>query len=182
MGKEYSLHNPHNLHKPNNINTLRRESRLPRPSQPSHNPKFQNCRAIRNHKLRRAAAKPLKSLRVFDQRKFRMAAPQNLHSTLATGWASLAGPGQFRPSKIPLVEDSMNRPIYEIAAEISKDWRKPYFGAVPYLQAMHCLVDHTSKYGVEDYRGIIRYFLYNAGTWKGDTAKRIKAELRSIVA
>lgn len=74
-----------------------------------------------------------------------------------------------------------HRPIFEIAAEISKDWRKPYFGAVPYLQAMHCLVDHTSRYGMDDYKGIILYFLANASSWRGDTAKRIKAELKEII-
>lgn len=73
------------------------------------------------------------------------------------------------------------RPIYEIAADISRNWPKPFYGAKPYLDAMHSLVDLTSKYGYDNADGIIRYFLSNAATWKGPDAKRIKAELRAIV-
>ena len=72
------------------------------------------------------------------------------------------------------------RPIYEIAAEIRKDWKKPYFGAVPYLQAMETLIDSNSRYGMDDANGIILYFLANASSWRGDTARRIKAELKLI--
>lgn len=75
----------------------------------------------------------------------------------------------------------MTRPIFEIAEEIVKDWRKPYFGAVPYIHAMHSLVDLDSRYLAEDAEGILRYFLVNSGTWRGETAKRIKAEIKSIL-
>lgn len=73
------------------------------------------------------------------------------------------------------------RPIYDIAHEISRDWRKPYFGAKPYLDAMHTLVDLQSRYGMDDAKGILAYFLANSGTWRGETAKRIKAELKAIL-
>ena len=73
------------------------------------------------------------------------------------------------------------RPIYDIAHEISSDWKKPYFGAVPYLNAMHTLVDLQSRYGLDDAKGILAYFLANASTWRGDTAKRVKAELKAIL-
>ena len=33
----------------------------------------------------------------------------------------------------------MTRPLHTIAREISIDWKKPYFGAVPYLEAMATL-------------------------------------------
>lgn len=75
------------------------------------------------------------------------------------------------------------RPLHEIAREISREWPKPYFGAVPYLQAMRQLstiADNT--YGADDARGIVLYFLSNAQTWKGETARRIKAELKAILA
>jgi hypothetical protein len=72
------------------------------------------------------------------------------------------------------------RPISEIAMEIRKDWKKPYFGAVPYLQAMMCLNSINDLYGFDDAKTIVLYFLANAGTWRGDTAKKIKAELRSM--
>ena len=31
------------------------------------------------------------------------------------------------------------RPLHQIADEITKVWRKPYFGAVPYIEAMRHL-------------------------------------------
>ncbi|HPW66274.1 MAG TPA: hypothetical protein PLS84_04220 [Salinivirgaceae bacterium] len=74
----------------------------------------------------------------------------------------------------------MNRPIYQIAAEIRQNWTKPYFGAVPYLQAMNSLVDMNSMYFMDDAKTIILYFLSNATTWRGDVAKRIKIELKQI--
>ena len=75
----------------------------------------------------------------------------------------------------------MSRPIHEIAREIRRDWPRPYFGAVPYLNAM-VLLDHiTDAYGADSGRSIVLYFLSNAATWKGETARRIKAELKSIL-
>jgi len=72
------------------------------------------------------------------------------------------------------------RPISEIAMEIRNDWKNPYFGAKPYLSAMFCLHSIDDQYGFDDARSIILYFLANAGTWRGDTAKRIKAELKAL--
>lgn len=74
----------------------------------------------------------------------------------------------------------MARPINEIAAEIKADWKKPYFGAVPYLSAMWSLRQITDKYGYDDAESIIMYFLANAGTWRGETARRIKKELKDL--
>ena len=73
------------------------------------------------------------------------------------------------------------RPIATIAIEISKDWKNPYFGAVPYLQAMHSLKDTKDNYGLDSGDSIVRYFLANASTWRGETAKRIKAELKAML-
>lgn len=73
------------------------------------------------------------------------------------------------------------RPIYKIAQEISQDWKTPYFGAVPYLKAMHTLRDLSSSYGRDDARGILLYFLSNSGRWKGEAARRIKAEIRTAL-
>jgi len=74
------------------------------------------------------------------------------------------------------------RKINEIAKEISVLWEKPYFGAVPYLDAMHFLDDVSSTYGQESAKGIVSYFLANASFWRGDDAKRIKKELKAIIA
>lgn len=73
-----------------------------------------------------------------------------------------------------------HRPLYEIASEIRKDWQKVYFGAVPYLQAMSSLDQVTDNYGMDSGKSIVLYFLANAGTWRGETAKRIKTELKAI--
>lgn len=74
----------------------------------------------------------------------------------------------------------MNRPIYEIAREIKANWPKVYFGAVPYLQAMSTMKTIQDNYGADDGKGIVLYFLANASTWRGEVAKRIKAELKAL--
>lgn len=73
------------------------------------------------------------------------------------------------------------RPINIIASEIRSDWKNIYFGAVPYLDAMSSLTSASDKYGYDDARNIILYFLSNASTWRGENAKRIKAELKSLI-
>ena len=72
------------------------------------------------------------------------------------------------------------RPLSVIAAEIRKDWKKPYFGAVPYLQAMADLDSIDDKYGEDSAKSIVLYFLANAQSWRGETAKRVKAELKKL--
>lgn len=72
------------------------------------------------------------------------------------------------------------RPLYQIASEIRKDWKNPYFGAVPYLQAMQSLGSVTESYGYDSGKSIVLYFLGNAATWHGPKAKEIKAELKNM--
>lgn len=79
------------------------------------------------------------------------------------------------------------RPLFVIAAEIHRDWRdkkgnsKVYFGAVPYLTVMSQLNYVTDNYGEDSAKDVVIYFLSNAATWRGETAKRIKAELKAMV-
>lgn len=73
------------------------------------------------------------------------------------------------------------RTLSAIARDIRAHWVKPYFGAVPYLQAMHGLSTIDESYGFDDARGIVRYFLANSGTWRGEDARRIKAELKAML-
>lgn len=73
------------------------------------------------------------------------------------------------------------RPIYDIAYDIKQDWKKPYFGAVPYLDAMLQLESINDKYICDSAKSIVLYFLSNASTWRGETAKRVKAELKAMV-
>ena len=73
------------------------------------------------------------------------------------------------------------RPLYIIAADIRGAWSKPYFGAKPYLDAMASLHTITDNYGMDSADSIVRYFLANAGTWRGADARRVKAELKSML-
>lgn len=73
------------------------------------------------------------------------------------------------------------RPLYEIAREIKSDWKKVYFGAVPYLDAMATLNSIEDNYYFDSAKSVVIYFLSNAKTWKGETAKRIKAELKTMI-
>jgi len=75
-----------------------------------------------------------------------------------------------------------NRSLSTIAREIRSDWKKPYFGAVPYLDAMLSLNSIDDEYYYDSAETIVHYFLANAATYRGETAKRIKLELKSILA
>ncbi len=52
---------------------------------------------------------------------------------------------------------------------------------MPYLQAMYSLEKMNDMYGAEQADGIVLRFLSNASSWKGDDAKRIKAELNLAI-
>lgn len=77
--------------------------------------------------------------------------------------------------------EKTERPLYEIANEIQKDWKKPYFGCVPYLEAMHNINKITDPFGMDSAKDVVRYFLANANTWRGEVAKRIKLELNTML-
>ena len=70
------------------------------------------------------------------------------------------------------------RPISEIAREIARDWKNVNYAAKPYLSAMYSLNSMKDDYGMDSAEMIVAYFLSNATTWRGKTAKRIKAELK----
>ena len=75
-----------------------------------------------------------------------------------------------------------NRPLYEIARDIRKDWgKKISCYAKPYLDAMACLNSINDNYGWDSADSVVRYFLANASTWRGETAKAIKKELKAMV-
>lgn len=77
------------------------------------------------------------------------------------------------------------RELHVIAEEIRADWSaqgrgvSPY--AAPYLSAMAELDSVDGQYYADSAASIVRYFLANAGTWRGETARRVKAELKSMV-
>jgi hypothetical protein len=74
------------------------------------------------------------------------------------------------------------RPLHAIARDIQRDWAKPYFAAVPYLDAMRALDSISDKYYYDSADSVVRYFLANAGQWRGDKAREIKAELKAMLA
>jgi hypothetical protein len=74
-----------------------------------------------------------------------------------------------------------NRPLFEIAHEVHETWARVNYAAKPYLDAMEQLDQITDMFGADSAASIVRYFLANAGTWRGEDAKRIKAELKAAV-
>ncbi len=79
-------------------------------------------------------------------------------------------------------ENKKVRPICEIAREIKKSWGdKIYFGAKPYLSAMLSLNSISDSYICDSADSIIRYFLANASTFRGEDARRLKAELKTML-
>lgn len=79
------------------------------------------------------------------------------------------------------MSNTATRPLHAIAAEIRRDWRPMYFAAIPYVEAMSHLETVNDAYLAESGKAIVLYFLGNTETWRGSTAKRVKAELREMV-
>ena len=81
----------------------------------------------------------------------------------------------------------MTRPLYTIAEEIRKDWKaQTKDGKIPkpalaYLDPMSTMTSINDNYILDSGRSIVAYFLGNATTWKGETARRIKKELNAML-
>lgn len=71
--------------------------------------------------------------------------------------------------------------ISEIATIISEDWKNIYFGAKPYLDAMESIQNINDDYFEDSAADIVAYFLSNAQTWRGETARAVKAKLNSLL-
>lgn len=78
------------------------------------------------------------------------------------------------------IEKTTVRPLYVIARDIYKVWPKVNYAAKPYLEAMSDLTSIEDKYGYDNARSIVLYFLSNASSFRGDEAKALKLELKSI--
>ena len=74
--------------------------------------------------------------------------------------------------------DLKGAPLSGLAEWIQSDWAKVNFAARPYLDAMMGLNSVNDQYGMDSGRSVVSYFLSNASSWKGPTAKIVKAELR----
>lgn len=73
------------------------------------------------------------------------------------------------------------RPLHVIANDIRANWTKVNYAAAPYLDAMESLDGIADRYGYDSADSIVRYFLANAGSWRGEDARRIKAELKAML-
>ena len=73
------------------------------------------------------------------------------------------------------------RNLSEIVKEIRADWKNVSPYALPYLNAMARLDSVGQRYGVDEGRAVVNYFLANAGSWRGEVARRIKKELNQMV-
>jgi hypothetical protein len=85
-----------------------------------------------------------------------------------------------------IVPAPLPKPLYAYAALIKRDYAskgKPvYYAAVPYVEALHGLRDLSDSYGYDDAEGIVIRLLGNLSTWRGETATRVKAELKAALA
>jgi len=78
--------------------------------------------------------------------------------------------------------ENSTRSLETIAREIQKDWgAKVNYAARPYLSAMLALNSVADSYGYDSGRSIVAYFLSNASSWRGETARRVKAELKAML-
>ena len=72
------------------------------------------------------------------------------------------------------------RSLRAIARDIKGHWPNVYFSAAPYLQAMEQMESINEDFGWDPGKEIVLYFLANAQTWKGEHARRVKAELKAM--
>jgi hypothetical protein len=89
---------------------------------------------------------------------------------------------QNKTTKHTMSDKTQNtRSIASIAREIRLDWgAKVNFAARPYLEAMLTLHENCPSYGADSGESIVRYFLCNASSYRGEKAKALKAELKTL--
>lgn len=73
------------------------------------------------------------------------------------------------------------RPIYEIARDIRREWLHISPHARPYLDAMLTLSKVTDRYICESADDIVRRFLCNASSFRGEGARTLKQELKNLI-
>lgn len=69
----------------------------------------------------------------------------------------------------------------KLVVEIGMDWKVVHPWALPYYHAMLTMRSVGEKYGLDDGTDVVNRFLVNAATWRGDTARRVKARLKQMV-
>ncbi len=73
------------------------------------------------------------------------------------------------------------RPLYVIAKDIRSSWNKVNYAAKPYLEAMEELTNISDMFMHDTAQSVVRYFLSNASSFRGEDAKRIKLELKAML-
>lgn len=83
-------------------------------------------------------------------------------------------------SGTPVVTPEMT--VAELAELVRRDWgTKLSPCAAPYLDAMLTLRSVDDAYYNDSGRSVVLYFLSNAGSWRGEVARAVKAELKRRV-
>ncbi len=67
-----------------------------------------------------------------------------------------------------------------IARLIKRDWRNVHYAARPYLEAMLTLNSINDDHWHDSGQSVVRYFLNNAKTYRGENAKVYKAALKKL--
>lgn len=75
----------------------------------------------------------------------------------------------------------MSRPLHTIARDIRANWANVNYAAEPYLKAMETLYTIDDMYYYDTADSVVRYFLGNANSFRGEDARRIKAELKGML-
>jgi hypothetical protein len=92
--------------------------------------------------------------------------------------------GQCRFTERALETEDLKRPkrsLAQIAEEIDHDWDRVNYAARPYLEAMREMGDVSDNYMHDTGATIVIRFLCNAASWRGETARRVKAELKEML-
>jgi len=74
-----------------------------------------------------------------------------------------------------------NRSLNAVAKDIRQSWKNISFNAVPYVEALEFLNRIEDTYIVGSGVSIVQGFLANAGSFRGEDARRIKAELKAML-
>ena len=76
----------------------------------------------------------------------------------------------------------MSRPLWAIAQDIYTDWGNNVSRhARPYLEAMSELETVNENYYADSGRSVVLYALSNMGSYRGETARRLKRELKELL-
>jgi len=75
------------------------------------------------------------------------------------------------------------RSLSDIASEIERECadKASYVYAEAYVTPMKSLESMSDSYYLDSADSIVRYALANLGSWRGDTARRVKAELNGML-